>query len=54
MGAVLNMRPDLFHAALVEVPFVDVMNTMLDETLPLTVGNSKSGEIRRKRPRSIT
>jgi len=37
MGAVLNMRPDLFHAALVGVPFVDVMNTMLDETLPLTV-----------------
>jgi oligopeptidase B len=38
MGAVLNFRPDLFHAALVGVPFVDVMNTMLDETLPLTVG----------------
>jgi oligopeptidase B len=38
MGAVLNMRPDLFHAALVGVPFVDVMNTMLDETLPLTIG----------------
>jgi len=38
MGAVLNLRPDLFHAALVGVPFVDVMNTMLDETLPLTVG----------------
>jgi oligopeptidase B len=38
MGAVLNMRPDLFRAALVGVPFVDVMNTMLDETLPLTVG----------------
>jgi len=37
MGAVLNMRPDLFHAALVGVPFVDVMNTMLDESLPLTV-----------------
>jgi oligopeptidase B len=37
MGAVLNMRPDLFHAALVGVPFVDVINTMLDETLPLTV-----------------
>ncbi|HXY24973.1 MAG TPA: S9 family peptidase [Candidatus Acidoferrum sp.] len=37
MGAVLNMRPNLFHAALVGVPFVDVMNTMLDETLPLTV-----------------
>jgi oligopeptidase B len=38
MGAALNMRPDLFKAALVGVPFVDVMNTMLDETLPLTVG----------------
>ena len=38
MGSVLNLRPDLFHAALVGVPFVDVMNTMLDETLPLTVG----------------
>jgi oligopeptidase B len=38
MGAVLNMRPDLFKAALVAVPFVDVMNTMLDESLPLTVG----------------
>ncbi|HMH80742.1 MAG TPA: S9 family peptidase [Candidatus Acidoferrum sp.] len=37
MGAVLNMRPDLFHAALVGVPFVDVMNTMLDESVPLTV-----------------
>jgi oligopeptidase B len=37
MGAVLNFRPDLFHAALVGVPFVDVMNTMLDESLPLTV-----------------
>ncbi len=38
MGAVLNMRPDLFHAALVGVPFVDVINTELDDTLPLTVG----------------
>ena len=37
MGAVLNMRSDLFHAALVGVPFVDIMNTMLDESLPLTV-----------------
>ena len=37
MGAVLNMRPDLFHAAIVGVPFVDVINTMLDETIPLTV-----------------
>ena len=31
------MRPDLCKMALVEVPFVDVINTMLDETLPLTV-----------------
>jgi oligopeptidase B len=38
MGAVLNLRPDLFKAALVGVPFVDVINTMLDESLPLTVG----------------
>jgi oligopeptidase B len=38
MGAVTNMRPDLFHAVVSHVPFVDVINTMLDETLPLTVG----------------
>lgn len=36
LGAVLNMRPELFKAALVYVPFVDVMNTMMDPTLPLT------------------
>jgi oligopeptidase B len=38
IGAVLNFRPDLCHAALMRVPFVDVINTMLDESLPLTVG----------------
>ena len=38
MGAVTNMRPDLFKVVLCEVPFVDVMNTMLDASLPLTVG----------------
>jgi oligopeptidase B len=37
IGAVTNLRPDLFHAALAEVPFVDVINTMLDASLPLTV-----------------
>ena len=37
MGAVANMRPDLFRAVLSHVPFVDVMNTMLDSSLPLTV-----------------
>ncbi|MFZ1135186.1 MAG: S9 family peptidase [Candidatus Korobacteraceae bacterium] len=37
MGAVTNMRPDLFRVVLSEVPFVDVMNTMLDASLPLTV-----------------
>jgi oligopeptidase B len=36
MGAVSNMRPDLFKAVMAQVPFVDVMNTMLDDTLPLT------------------
>jgi oligopeptidase B len=38
MGAVVNMRPDLFHAVHLAVPFVDVMNTMMDASLPLTVG----------------
>lgn len=38
MGAVTNLRPDLFKAVVSHVPFVDVINTMLDESLPLTVG----------------
>jgi oligopeptidase B len=50
MGAVTNMRPDLFRVVIAGVPFVDVINTMLDETLPLTVpefeewGNPKIAE----------
>jgi oligopeptidase B len=38
MGAVVNQAPELFKAAIAQVPFVDVMNTMIDDTLPLTTG----------------
>ncbi len=38
MGAVINSDPDLWGAVVAHVPFVDVLNTMLDETLPLTPG----------------
>lgn len=50
MGGVVNMSPESFHAAIAQVPFVDVMNTMLDESLPLTTeewiewGNPKEKE----------
>jgi oligopeptidase B len=37
LGAVLNMRADLFRAAVTRVPFVDMLNTMLDASLPLTI-----------------
>jgi oligopeptidase B len=38
IGAVINLRPDLFNAAIAAVPFVDVVTTMLDESIPLTTG----------------
>jgi len=38
MGAVINFRPDLFKGILAQVPFVDVVSTMLDESIPLTTG----------------
>ncbi|MGH9312198.1 MAG: S9 family peptidase [Vicinamibacterales bacterium] len=50
MGAVANMRPDLFKAIVADVPFVDVINTMLDSSLPLTAqeweqwGNPQNAE----------
>lgn len=38
MGAVINLEPTLFHGAVAQVPFVDVVTTMLDDTIPLTTG----------------
>ena len=38
MGAIINMRPELWKGVIAAVPFVDVINTMLDETIPLTTG----------------
>jgi oligopeptidase B len=38
MGAILNMAPKLYHGVIAQVPFVDVVTTMLDETIPLTTG----------------
>ena len=38
MGAIVNMNPELFHGVIAAVPFVDVVTTMLDDSIPLTTG----------------
>lgn len=38
MGAIVNISPELYHGVIAQVPFVDVVTTMLDETIPLTTG----------------
>ena len=38
MGAIINMTPNLFNGIIAQVPFVDVITTMLDDTIPLTTG----------------
>ncbi len=50
MGAVTNMRPDLFKAVVSHVPFVDVINTMMDASLPLTAGEWEEWGDPRKKP----
>ena len=50
VGAVLNMRPDLFAGAVAQVPFVDVLTTMLDDSIPLTTGEYDEWGNPRERP----
>ena len=53
MGAVANLAPDLFRAIVAEVPFVDCLTTILDETLPLTVLEWEEWAIPWRIPRSM-
>lgn len=50
MGAVINQRPELFKGVIARVPFVDVVTTMLDESIPLTTGEFEEWGIRRMKP----
>ena len=50
MGAVLNLRPELFAAAVLGVPFVDCLTTMLDDSIPLTIIEVPSAEVSQTTP----
>lgn len=50
MGAVINQRPELFKGVIARVPFVDVVTTMLDESIPLTTGEFEEWGTRRMKP----
>jgi oligopeptidase B len=49
MGAVVNMAPELYNGVIAQVPFVDVITTMLDDTIPLTTGEYDEWEIKCKK-----
>ena len=50
MGAVINQAPQLYNAVVAQVPFVDVVTTMMDDSIPLTTGEYESGATRTSRP----
>lgn len=49
MGAALNIKPEIWKGVVAQVPFVDVINTMLDESIPLTTGEFDEWGIQNKR-----
>jgi oligopeptidase B len=54
MGAIANLRPELYAGIVAEVPFVDVITTMSDPTVPLTTWSTRNGAIRRSRRSTST